>query len=169
MKRGFGNNKKTILLSVNLALILLFIADLDLVLDDPELINASMPFIELSGSVGTSIGNAKKAYIISNPAPSPTPIPSHSPSVVKPSDDNMIVDDDSQTAVKGEIDVRDERITIDGYKCTDVEQFTTLINSKKYQEINKYTIYENYANYQVFVLVLHNLDDAHKNYEIIVK
>ena len=60
------NKKKT--------LILLCIVSTLIILGDvfytPKLINADKPFIELSGSVGDSIGNAQSAFAIANPTTS---------------------------------------------------------------------------------------------------
>ena len=41
----------------------------------PGLINADKPFIDLTDSIGKSLGNAQEAYQKANPTPIPTPIP----------------------------------------------------------------------------------------------
>ena len=47
--------------------------------DIPNLINADKPFIDLTDSIGRSIGNAEDAYREANPTPIPTPIPQPTP------------------------------------------------------------------------------------------
>ena len=47
----------------------------------PDLVNVSGPFIDLSGSVGNSIGNAKDAYEAELAGPEPTTAPTPVPTV----------------------------------------------------------------------------------------
>lgn len=62
---NFKNKRKNILLFCVLFVFVL----LGDVIYSPKLINADKPFIDLSGSVGTSVGNAQTAFAIANPTP----------------------------------------------------------------------------------------------------
>ncbi|MCR5738241.1 MAG: hypothetical protein K6G43_00315 [Lachnospiraceae bacterium] len=60
------NNKRKILIFICIVSTLIILGD---AFFSPKLINADKPFIELSGSVGDSIGNAQSAFAIANPVP----------------------------------------------------------------------------------------------------
>lgn len=69
MKHGFNNKRVRIAFFIIAVSILLC----GYIFKRPELINADKPFIELSGSIGESIGNAQKAYAEAYPDPSEKP------------------------------------------------------------------------------------------------
>lgn len=76
----------------------------------PNLINANKPFIDLSGSIGESIGNANEAYekAVLTPAPDDTvptvtPVPTDIPEIKDPEGNEiMIVVGDEDFAGSGE-------------------------------------------------------------------
>ena len=73
-----GSNKK-ILIIAGLVMVLFLTAFWSW--NMPKLINADRPFIDLSGSIGESIGNANEAYekSVLTPAPTDAPLPTTTP------------------------------------------------------------------------------------------
>jgi len=86
--------------------------------DIPDLINADKPFIDLTDSIGKSIGNAEDAYRKANPTPIPTPIPKPTPEITPeptpteiPPEENVIklYVGDGNTSGSGEIIYFDDK------------------------------------------------------------
>ncbi len=84
----------------------------------PKLINADKPFIDLSGSIGESIGNASKAYEKSkltsipdddDPIPTATPIPNDITDISDPYDQKIWI-----VAGSSDITGSGESVTIEG-------------------------------------------------------
>ena len=106
MKNGW--NKKIIIIS-GLVMVLFLTAFLPW--NMPNLINADKPFIDLSGSIGESIGNANKAYEKSklesipddDPTPTTTPSPNDITDISDPNNQMVwIVAGDSDISGSGE-------------------------------------------------------------------
>ena len=105
MKNGL--NKKILIIAS--LLIMLFLTAF-LPWNMPKLINADKPFINLSGSIGESIGNANEAYekAVLTPAPDDTvptitPAPTDIPEIQDPeSNEIMIIVGDEDFAGLGE-------------------------------------------------------------------
>ena len=93
----------------------------------PSLINADKPFIDLSGSIGESIGSANEAYekAVLTPAPDDDPVPTVTPI---PDDITDVTDPDNQELkiVAGDEDLSGsgEVIYINGEKMSLPEGFT---------------------------------------------
>ena len=93
----------------------------------PSLINADKPFIDLSGSIGESIGSANEAYekAVLTPAPDDDPLPTVTPI---PDDITDVTDPDNQELkiIAGDEDLSGsgEVIYINGEKMSLPEGFT---------------------------------------------
>ena len=103
-----GSNKKILIIA--LLLMFLFLTAF-WPQNMPKLINADKPFIDLSGSIGESIGSANEAYekAVLTPAPDDTvptitPAPTDIPEIQDPEGDEiMIIVGDEDFAGSGEI------------------------------------------------------------------
>lgn len=124
------NNKKISIIILSVISMLIILGDIGY---KPKLINAEKPFIELSGSVGNSIGNAQNAYALANPAPvAPT-----TPSV---------------TNYDYRINIRMEEITLNGepYSLNDLE---SDIKNGKFRG-KTILLYDDYAETITFKSIL---------------
>ena len=166
-----GSNKKKILITAVL-MFLLFTAFWSW--NMPSLINADKPFIDLSGSIKDSIGNATTAYEKAAVTPVPTDIPGITPEPtpeITPTDIPVIGPEDKEL----EIIVGDEDYSGDGgsivimgtggaeMKAYSIASFETMINGEAF--IGKsFVLVDNYAENQTFRYVLSILDESGKEY-----
>ena len=107
----------------------------------PVLINASEPFIDLSGSVGTSIGNAKEAFQMENQS-----------GATKPGNFG-----EEKTQI--EIIVCDETFLVDGVECP----YFSRVNEYICREENKnckFILVDDYAEAEAYKKVLRSLREA---------
>lgn len=107
----------------------------------PVLINASEPFIDLSGSVGTSIGNAKEAFQMENQS-----------GTTKPGNFG-----EEKTQI--EIIVCDETFLVDGVECP----YFSRVNEYICREENKnckFILVDDYAEAEAYKKVLRSLREA---------
>lgn len=111
----------------------------------PVLINASEPFIDLSGSVGTSIGNAKEAFQLENQ--SGTSKPGNKPS--------------GEEKTQIEIIVCDETFLVDGVECPYFSRVNEYI-CRKENENCKFVLVDDYAEAEAYKKVLRSLREANR-------
>ena len=107
----------------------------------PVLINASEPFIDLSGSVGTSIGNAKEAFQLENQSGT--------------SESGNSGEEKTQI----EIIVCDETFLVDGVECP----YFSRVNEYICREENKnckFILVDDYAEAEAYKKVLRSLREA---------
>ncbi|MGN0423690.1 MAG: hypothetical protein ACI4FY_00090 [Acetatifactor sp.] len=116
----------------------------------PVLINASEPFIDLSGSVGTSIGNAKEAFQLENQSGTSKPGDSEED---KPS----IPSKEEKTQI--EIVVCDETFLVDGVECPYFSSVNEYI-CRKENENCKFVLVDDYAEAETYKKVLRSLREA---------
>lgn len=117
------------------------------ILYKPKLINADKPFIELAGSVGKAVGNAKDAQNRITPVPSgtpvsnltPTPTPTPTPWVKPtPVPDNKVT-----------IRVEDMSIYVNKYRCIDFDDVQKQL-SNGVKDDTKVTLIDDYAELKTF-------------------
>ena len=151
MKSGSSNRKRKYILEFCLVSFVLLTG---YAFYKPELINANKPFIELSGSIGTSIGNAEKAYDYEHPKvePAPTPV-KPTPTPVKP-----------EVKTQVEIIVSGEAIAVDNRKVNSIDEFESVIRSKDFDELS-FILVDDYAEAKTYKTVVKVLDDAGKKYK----
>lgn len=107
----------------------------------PVLINASEPFIDLSGSVGTSIGNAKEAFQMENQS-----------GTTKPGNSG-----EEKTQI--EIIVCDETFLVDGVECPYFSRVNEYI-CREENENCKFILVDDYAEAEAYKKVLRSLREA---------
>lgn len=107
----------------------------------PVLINASEPFIDLSGSVGTSIGNAKEAFQMENQS-----------GTTKPGNFG-----EEKTQI--EIIVCDETFLVDGVECPYFSRVNEYI-CREENENCKFILVDDYAEAEAYKKVLRSLREA---------
>ncbi|MBR4343113.1 MAG: hypothetical protein IKP88_10515 [Lachnospiraceae bacterium] len=166
MKNGW--NKKALIIKCIL-LTVIFTAFLPW--NMPKLINADKPFIDLAGSVGDSIGNAKAAYekatmvAVPTDSPSPTdqPVPTDAPEVtdtpeIKPDKTEVrIMVGDENPAGAG------EKISVNDYDIGSVEKLAELIEDQQY-EGKSFVIVDNYAETKTYRAVAEILEEHGKSF-----
>lgn len=141
MKPGLRKNRK---LKLVLASILVMLTCAGYIFYTPKLINADDPFIDLSGSVGTAIGNAESAVEagvhndeqVARPTetpPQPTPVPYHR--------------EDSKESVT--VRISDNVITINGIKAMDFDDFTLRITGAAFAG-KQIELIDDYAELKTF-------------------
>ena len=154
MKSGSSNRKRKYILEFCLVSFVLLTG---YAFYKPELINAKKPFIELSGSIGTSIGNAEKAYDYEHPKVEPaksTPTPVNAtPTPVK-----------LEVKTQVEIIVSGEAIAADNRKVNSIDEFESVIRSKDFDELS-FILVDDYAEAKTYKTVVKVLDDAGKKYK----
>ena len=168
MKNGL--NKK-ILIIASLLIILFLTAFLPW--NMPKLINADKPFINLSGSIGESIGNANEAYekAVLTPAPDDTvptitPAPTDIPEIQDPEGNEiMIIVGDEDFAGLGEA-VYIKGAGIEPLKIS-ADSLDTLKDTLQNKESEGYKIIlvDNYAETKVYRALKNMLEDFGINYE----
>ena len=168
MKNGL--NKKILIIAS--LLIMLFLTAF-LPWNMPKLINADKPFINLSGSIGESIGNANEAYekAVLTPAPDdavPTisPAPTDIPEIQDPeSNEIMIIVGDEDFAGLGEA-VYIKGAGIEPLKIS-ADSLDTLKDTlqNKGSEGYKIILVDNYAETKVYRALKNMLEDFGINYE----
>ena len=135
----------------------------------PNLINADKPFIDLSGSIGESIGNAQTAYekAVLTPAPTgepeltPGPEPTDIPGLDDPEADELrIVIGDVELSGPG------ESITIEGVKVKGPEELKNLIMSGDYAG-KSYILIDYYAESSTYRYIKGFLDESGITYRIV--
>lgn len=168
MKNGL-NNWKRILIAACLCLLLVAYAPWETI---PNLINADKPFVDLSGSIGDSIGNANKAYDKAHPtliptvSPEPTPFVSPEPTpeptpvdIFTPAEDEIkIVIGDEDYSGSGEI------VFVNGNKLKTVTDLKTVLSSLEYEE-KKIILIDLYAEKETFRTVKTVLDGMGLSYQ----
>ena len=140
----------------------------------PNLINANKPFIDLSGSIGESVGNAKEAYekAVLTPAPDDTvptitPAPTDIPEIQDPESGEIMINvGDEDFAGSGEA-VYIKGAGMEPLKFS-VDSFETLKNTLQSKEFEGYKIIlvDNYAETKVFRILKRMLEDSGIDYEI---
>jgi len=168
MKNGL--NKKILIIAS--LLIMLFLTAF-LPWNMPKLINADKPFINLSGSIGESIGNANEAYekAVLTPAPDDTvptitPAPTDIPEIQDPEGNEiMIIVGDEDFAGLGEA-VYIKGAGIEPLKIS-ADSLDTLKDSlqNKGSEGYKIILVDNYAETKVYRALKNMLEDFGINYE----
>jgi hypothetical protein len=168
MKNGL--NKKILIIAS--LLIMLFLTAF-LPWNMPKLIDADKPFINLSGSIGESIGNANEAYekAVLTPAPDDTvptitPAPTDIPEIQDPeSNEIMIIVGDEDFAGLGEA-VYIKGAGIEPLKIS-ADSLDTLKDTlqNKGSEGYKIILVDNYAETKVYRALKNMLEDFGINYE----
>ena len=168
MKNGL--NKKILIIAS--LLIMLFLTAF-LPWNMPKLINADKPFINLSGSIGESIGNANEAYekAVLTPAPDDTvptitPAPTDIPEIQDPEGNEiMIIVGDEDFAGLGEA-VYIKGAGIEPLKIS-ADSLDTLKDTLQNKESEGYKIIlvDNYAETKVYRALKNMLEDFGINYE----
>lgn len=168
MKNGL--NKKILIIAS--LLIMLFLTAF-LPWNMPKLINADKPFINLSGSIGESIGNANEAYEKAVLTPTPddtvptiTPAPTDIPEIQDPEgNDIMIIVGDEDFAGLGEA-VYIKGAGIEPLKIS-ADSLDTLKDTlqNKGSEGYKIILVDNYAETKVYRALKNMLEDFGINYE----
>ena len=168
MKNGL--NKKILIIAS--LLIMLFLTAF-LPWNMPKLINADKPFINLSGSIGDSIGNANEAYekAVLTPAPDDTvptitPAPTDIPEIQDPEGNEiMIIVGDEDFAGLGEA-VYIKGAGIEPLKIS-ADSLDTLKDTlqNKGSEGYKIILVDNYAETKVYRALKNMLEDFGINYE----
>jgi hypothetical protein len=140
----------------------------------PNLINANKPFVDLSGSIGESIGNANKAYEKAMLTPAPddtmiptvTPIPTDIPDIQDPeAGEIMIIVGDEDYAGSGEV-VYIKNFGMDPLKFSS-DSFETLKETLQNKGSEGYNIIlvDNYAETKVYRILKNMLEDAGISFE----
>lgn len=158
MRHGSSNKKRNYILGFCL---ISFVFLTGYVFYEPKLINANKPFIELSGSIGTSIGNAKNAYEYEHPKVEPA---KSTPTPVKPTPTPVKHEVKTQAAIM----VSGEIISLDGKECKNVEDFETMIRSKEYDSLS-FVLIDDYAEATTYRAVKRVLEDVGKKYSLQIK
>jgi hypothetical protein len=168
MKNGL--NKKILIIAS--LLIMLFLTAF-LPWNMPKLINADKPFINLSGSIGESIGNANEAYekavltpVPDDMVPTITPAPTDIPEIQDPeSNEIMIIVGDEDFAGLGEA-VYIKGAGIEPLKIS-ADSLDTLKDTlqNKGSEGYKIILVDNYAETKVYRALKNMLEDFGINYE----
>ncbi|MBR4815703.1 MAG: hypothetical protein IKZ73_00395 [Lachnospiraceae bacterium] len=168
MKSGL-NNWKRILIAVCLCMLLVAYAPWETV---PNLINADKPFIDLSGSIEDSIGNAASAYEKAHPtlvptvSPEPTPVISPEPTpeptpvdIFTPAEDEIkIIIGDEDYSGSGEI------VFVNGNKLQTVTDLKPVLSSLEYEE-KKIILIDLYAEKETYRAVKTVLDGMGLSYQ----
>lgn len=155
MKNG-SNNKKPIIAA---CLVLASVFLCGSIFYTPVLKNADLPFIELSGSVGTAIGNAKQAYEDEH-KPVEETSKKDDKSKEKASDSAEKTSDSNIT-----ITVSNKEIKVGMLPYHSFDDFESTIRSGAYDG-QSFVVEDNYANYKVFKRVLGLLDKMGKKYTV---
>ena len=135
MGSSFGKKKKCILIVCIVAALLMS----GYLFYTPELKNADKPFIDLTGSVGQSLGNAKEAYAVSDP---------------------------STTVSAGtEVIVAGQSITVGKFYYETTESFERAVNNGKFKG-QKIRLIDDYAEVKTFKKTIKILKKAGLSYEI---
>ena len=168
MKNGL--NKKILIIAS--LLIMLFLTAF-LPWNMPKLINADKPFINLSGSIGESIGNANEAYekavltpVPDDMVPTITPAPTDIPEIQDPeSNEIMIIVGDEDFAGLGEA-VYIKGAGIEPLKIS-ADSLDTLKDTlqNKGSEGYKIILVDNYAETKVYRALKNMLEDFGINNE----
>ena len=125
----------------------------------PVLKNADKPFIDLTGSIGTAIGNAQEAYKVSQPTPKPTTKPEVKPTTT-PKPTPMV-----PTTI--DIVVADENIQIEkwNYSSETIGTFENVIRGSAYDG-KSFILVDDFAESNTLRDVMAVLDRAGKSYRI---
>ena len=125
----------------------------------PELENADKPFIELSGAVGTAIGNAEDAYADEHIQP-------NAPQEGEEETPASTAQKQGQTAdTKIEITVTDEQIRIGMKRVADFSEFETLIRGENYDG-REFEIVDDFGEYKTIKKIDRLLNKLGKTYSI---
>ena len=125
----------------------------------PELENADKPFIELSGAVGTAIGNAKDAF-------SDEHIQSDDPQEdEEETSASTTVKQEQIPDTKVEIFVTDEEIKIGMKRVADFSEFEMLIRGENYDG-REFEIVDDFGEYKTIKRIDKLLEKLGKTYSI---
>ena len=162
MKNG-SNKKKLIITGLIMFLLLTAFWSWNM----PKLINADKPFIDLSGSIGESIGNAKtahdKATQINNPEPTDIPqitdIPEPTDTPPEPPEkvEVRIVIGDDDMAGSG------EKITANGNVIVSPEELSAFLDNDTDKE-KEFIVVDNYAEAKTYRSVIDFLKNNETDY-----
>ena len=168
MKNGL--NKKILIIAS--LLIMLFLTAF-LPWNMPKLINADKPFINLSGSIGESIGNANEAYekavltpVPDDTVPTITPAPTDIPEIQDPeSNEIMIIVGDEDFAGLGEaVYIKGAGIKPLKISADSLDTLKDTLQNKG-SEGYKIILVDNYAETKVYRALKNMLEDFGINYE----
>ena len=157
MKNGLRNRKTQILL----CLVAVALALTGGIFYTPELKNADKPFIELSGSVGTAIGNAKDAYSDEHVRSDTLQETEEN----KPASTALEKEREQAPDRIIEIYVTDEEIKIGMKKVADFSEFETLIRSENYDG-REFAIVDDFGEYKTIKRIDKLLEKLGKTYSI---
>ena len=150
------NNKKTIILS---ALIINLIVLTGGIFYIPELKNADKPFIELSGSIGTAIGNANDAYAEEHTQPeAPQEDEDETPDSTEPQQEEQLDN-------KVEITVTGEEIKIGMEPVDDFSEFETVIRGEVFDG-KEIEIVDDFGEFKTTRRIIKLFDKLGKTYSI---
>ncbi len=161
MRNGWNNKRKILLVTV---LSFLVIGGFSFIYT-PHLKNADKPFIDLSGSVGDAIGNAKSAYTAANPTSTPRPKATATPTpraTTTPTPTPVIKD--------VEIVVADEEINSADFTSTKAADFANEFTKDKAKEFTdkgrKVILVDDYAESKTFKKLIKLLKELQLDFEI---
>ena len=170
MKNGW--NKKIIIIS---GLVIFLFLTAFFPWNMPKLINADKPFIDLSGSIGESIGSANEAYekAVLTPAPDDTviptvtPEPTDVPDISDPNDGELkIMIGDENYAGSGEaVFLKSEGSTVLRYSIVAVKDLKQAIINRVSDGL-KVVLVDNYAETNSFKLVKRMLEEVNIEFRI---
>ncbi len=131
----------------------------------PVLKNSNLPFIELSGSVGKSIGNANQAYTVANSKTNsntnPTPTPKAQPTKPVETEKKM----NKKPVDEVEVTVCDEEIKVGVFSYTDINVFVDAVRDGKF-EGKRVMLYDDYAEAKTFIAIIKVFEEMDIRYEI---
>jgi len=141
----------------------------------PHLINADKPFIDLSGSIGESIGNANTAYekAVLTPAPTDapeittTPAPTDVPDVtdVEGSKIRISVGDDEYTGSGETVYIKGMMTDSVEVKVSSVDSLKEMLSTGRFDDV-EIILVDNYAETKTFKNVKLALDEFGKTYSV---
>ncbi len=147
---------------VKFCLVIVVLLSMGTIFFTPVLKNADDPFIEISGSVGEAVGNAKEAYIAANPTATPRPIAPPRPTATpKPTATPTPV-----PVIKDiEIVVADEELSCEGYKSTTATDFMKEFDPADAAG-RRVVLVDDYAEAKTFKKLLKYLDSIGFTYDV---
>jgi len=159
MKHGWRNSKKNRILALSFVLFVLLTG---FAFYKPKLINANKPFIELSGSIGTSIGNAQKAYDYEYPKEDPVKPTTTITNNTTPTPEKV------ETKTQIDIVVSCELVFVDNNMCNDMVEAESVIRKKEFETLS-FVLIDDYAESKTYKKVEKILVDSGKKYTLKVK
>lgn len=140
----------------------------------PNLINANKPFVDLSGSIGESIGNANKAYEKAMLTPAPddtviptiTPVPTDIPELQDPEGNEiMIIVGDEDFAGSGEgVYIKGAGMETLMFSADSLDTLKDTLQNKD-SEGYKIILVDNYAETKAYRILKRMLEDYGISFE----